>query len=250
MAEHVSSSADSFSGTLDANGSTTTISPYALVSGEAPPPYDDTSSIASFAHTYDLTPGDPNTLLLHMRASDMVNNAESLPTVIAGQMGAQGTADLGSANFSLIDNPNPMLPLSVLELAVNATGIQSQSTSSVGPNGDSFLNGDASFHSLTVTGALVGGETLTFSGDAAADTVLYKSSTVTITLDEQTLLLPPGATGGAIGPSITTDAIDIQLNHAQFGNPTITSSNQTITGNFDIGQSSAGYSLIPPPHAS
>jgi hypothetical protein len=82
---------------------------------------------------------------------------------------------------------------------------------------------------------------LTFSGDAAADTVLYKSSTVTITLDEQTLLLPPGATGGAIGPSITTDAIDIQLNNAKFGN-------QTISGNFDIGQSSAGYSLFPPAH--
>jgi hypothetical protein len=68
-------------------------------------------------------------------------------------------------------------------------------------------------------------------------------STVTITLDEQTLLLPPGPTGGVIGPSITTDAIDIQLNHARFGN-------QTISGNFDIGQSTAGYSLIPPAHAA
>ena len=171
----------------------------------------------------------------------MVNNAESLPTVIAGQVGARGTADLGSASFTLTDSPNPMLPLSVLELSVEATGIQSESTSSFGPGGDSFLSGDASFHSLTVAGALVGGETLTFSGDAAADTVLYKSSTVTITLDEQTLLLPPAATSGAIGPSITTDAIDIQLNHAKYGN-------QTITGNFDIGQSSAGYSLIPPAH--
>jgi hypothetical protein len=243
MTEYVSSSADSFSGALDANGSTTTISPFALVSGEAPPAYDDTSSIAAFDHTYHLTPGDSNTLLLDMRASDMVNNAESLPEVIAGQVGARGTADLGSANLTLVDNPNPMLPLSVLELSVKASGIQSESTSSVGPNGDSFLNGDASFHSLTVTGALVGGETLTFSGDAAADTVLYKSSSVTITLDEQTLLLPPGATGGSVGPSITTDAIDIQLNHAKYGN-------QTITGNFAIGQSSAGYSLIPPAHAS
>jgi hypothetical protein len=64
---------------------------------------------------------------------------------------------------------------------------------------------------------------------------------VTITLDDQTLLLPPGATGGAVGPSITTDAIDIQLNHAKVGT-------RTITGNFDIGQSSASYSLIPPAH--
>ena len=44
----------------------------------------------------------------------MVNNAESLPEVIAGQVGARGKADLGSANLTLADNPNPMLPLSVL----------------------------------------------------------------------------------------------------------------------------------------
>jgi hypothetical protein len=240
--EHVSSSADSFSGSLDANGSTTTISPFALVSGEAPPAYDDMSSIASFGHPYHLTPGDKNNLLLDIRASDIVNNAESLPEVIAGQIGARGTADMGSVNLSLVDRPNPMEPLSAMELSVEATGIQSESDSSIGPNGDSFLSGDASFHSLTVTGGLVGGETLTFSGDAAANTVLYKSSTVTITLDEQTFLYPPGAAGGAIGPSVTTDAIDIQFNHANIGD------NQTMTGNFVIGQSSAGYSLFPPGH--
>jgi len=46
--ELVSSWADSFSGSLDANGSTTTIAPFALVSGFAPPPYDDiTTSVLS-----------------------------------------------------------------------------------------------------------------------------------------------------------------------------------------------------------
>ncbi len=71
---------------------------------------------------------------------------------------------------------------------------------------------------------------MTCSGNAAP--VLYKSSTVTITLDEQTLLPPPTASSGIIGPTITTDAIDIQLNHAKFAG-------LTITGNFDIGQRSA-----------
>ncbi len=106
---------------------------------------------------------------------------------------------------------------------MEATGIHSGSDSSFvfGPN-EGSLSGDASFHSLTVTGALVGGNTLTFSGNAAKNTVLYKSSTVTITLDDQTLLLPPAATSGIIGPTITTDAIDIQLNHAKFAGQTIT----------------------------
>ena len=63
---------------------------------------------------------------------------------------------------------------------------------------------------------------------------------MTITLDDQTLLLPPSAAAsGIIGPTITTDAIDIHLNHAKFAG-------HTITGNFDIGQSSASYALMPP----
>jgi hypothetical protein len=240
--ELVSSWADSFSGSLDANGSTTTIAPFALVSGFAPPPYDDITTVGSFESWYDLTPGMSNALSLLMQGAHMVNTADSAGIGV-DNIGANGTSDLRSADLLLTDNPNPMLPLTILGLSLEATGVHSDSNSSFvfGPN-EGFLSGDASFRSLVISGALVGGKTLTFSGDAAADTVLYKSSTVTITLDDQTLLLPPASTGGIIGPTITTDAIDIQLNHAKFGG-------QTITGDFDIGQSSASYRLLPPTHS-
>jgi hypothetical protein len=49
----VSSSADSFSRSLNADGFTTTIDPFAPVSGSAPPAYDYTRKIASFHRTYD-----------------------------------------------------------------------------------------------------------------------------------------------------------------------------------------------------
>jgi len=240
--ELVSSSADSFAGSLDADGFPTTIGPFALVSGTAPPAYDDTSRIASFDHTYDLTPAEANTLSLQMQASHILNTADSAGIGV-DEIGASGKADLGSASFVLADSPGPMLPPSILGLSVEATGVHSASDSSFvfGPNVGS-LSGDARFHSLTVTGALVGGETLKFSGDAAKDTVLYSSRTVTITLDEQLLFLPPAGASGFIGPSITTDAIDIQLNHAKFAG-------QTITGDFAIGQSSASYELMPPAHS-
>ncbi len=239
MTALVSSSADSFAGNLDADGFTTAIGPFALVSGAAPPAYDDTSRIGSFDGTYDLTSAEANTLSLTMQATHMVNTAES-PGIGVDEIGASGAADFGSASFVLADSPGPMQPLSKLGLEVEATGIHGDSDSSFvfGPN-EGFLGGDASFHSLTVSGALVGGDTLTFSGNAAKDTVLYSSPTVTITLDEQTLVLPPAATGGIVGPGIITDAIDIQFNHAKFAG-------QTITGDFDIGQSSASYALIPP----
>ena len=49
---------------------------------------------------------------------------------------------------------------------------------------------------------------------------------MTITLDEQMPLLPPAAASSIIGPSITTDAIDIRFNDAKFAG-------HTISGDFD-----------------
>jgi hypothetical protein len=233
----VSSSADSFSGSLDADGFTTTVSPFAPVSGEAPPAYHHTKAVAAFDHLYDLSPAESNTLSLQMQSADMVNTASSAGIGV-DSIGASGASHLGSANFLLTDSPLPTL--SILGLSVEATGVKSDSNSSFvfGPNRGS-ISGDASFRSLTVTGALVNGDKLTFSGDAAPDTVLYSSPTVTITLDDQTLLLPPAAASGVIGPAITTKAIDIHFNDAKF-------EGHTISGDFAIGQSSASYALIPP----
>lgn len=231
----VSSSADSFSGMLDADGFPTAIDPFAEALGSGPPAYDVTNKFSSFDKTFDLTPGESNDLSLEMQATHMVNSADSAG-ICVDEIGASGRADLGTANFLLTDNPLPTL--SVLGLSVEATGVHSDSYSSLvfGSN-EGFLGGDAGFKSLTVSGALVGGKTLTFSGDAAPDMVLYKSSTVTITLDSQTLLLPPAAASGMIGPSITTDAIDIRFNDAKFGG-------HTISGDFAIGQSSASNALM------
>ena len=132
--------------------------------------------------------------------------------------------------------------LVLLGLSVSATFIHSKSSASYvfGPN-QGFLAGDASFGSLTIGGSLIGGETLTFSGDVAANTVLFRSSTVTITLDKQTLsdFLPPVTTAAVppVSPNrITTDALDIQLNKASVGG-------QTITGDIRLGESSATSSI-------
>jgi hypothetical protein len=236
-AKLVSSSADSFSGSLSADGFTTTVAPFAPVSGSAPPAYDQTKTVAFFDHLYELIPSEVNDLSLGVQIAHMFNAASSAGLGV-DQIGANGTADFSSAHFLLTDTVGT--GPTVLGLSVDATQVKNDSNSSFvfGPN-RGFLDGDASFHSLTITGALVGGKTLTFSGDAKPDSVLYSSPTVTITLDEQRLLLPPAATGGVIGPSITTDAIDIQFNGAKFlGN--------TISGHLDIGQSSASYALIHP----
>jgi hypothetical protein len=232
----VSSSADSLTGSLNADGFTTTIAPFAPVSGSAPPAYDQTKTVAFFDHLYELTPSESNDLSLGVQATQMFNAASSARLGV-DEIGANGTADFSSAHFLLTDSVGT--GPTVLGLSVAATVVHSDSNSFFVFPDRGFLAGDASFHSITITGALLGGRTLTFSGDAKPDTVLYSSPTVTITLDEQGLLLPPTTTGGVIGPMISTDAIDIQFHGAKFlGN--------TISGHFDFGRSLANFALIHP----
>jgi hypothetical protein len=108
-----------------------------------------------------------------------------------------------------------------------------------------FSRATRNFGSITISGSLVGFKTLTFSGHAAANTVLFHSSTVTVTLDKQTLsdFLPPVAAGAAprvLANRITTDALDIQLNKA----PLL---GQTITGDIRLGETSATHFHSPIP---
>jgi hypothetical protein len=220
----VSSSAYSFSGILDVdNSDPTTFNPFDPVSGSAPPLYDHEVTTASFDQTYDLNPSQSHHLTLDWQASDVVNTALAEPfTNEPDVLGGIGKATFGSADFQLMDNLRTAL-------SVEATGIVSVTDSVSTKLGSSTqqVGGGASFDSLTITGTLVNDETLTFSGSVGhPDTVLYHTPEVTITLDHQTA-------GSAT--EITTDAIYIQLNNA------VWRTGYTVTGNFEIGQSSASY---------
>jgi hypothetical protein len=103
----------------------------------------------------------------------------------------------------------------------------------------SSVTGNASFGSLNLSGALLG-KTLTFSGDAAPNTVLFSSPTVTVTLDRQTVsdLISSGLTKTLTPVGITTQAIDISLHDATlFG--------RSVSGDITIGQASAGAGELP-----
>jgi hypothetical protein len=201
-------------------------------------------TVAAFDHTYSLDPTDFFHPTLHIDATKIVNTASSAGIGV-DSISTQATSDIGSANFLLTDNPPDIL--SILGLSVSARLVHSDANASYvfGPNRGS-LSGDASFGSLRIAGALIGGETLTFSGDAGANTIPYKSTSkspsVTITLDKQILseFLPPSASSPTGPNQITTDALDIHLNNAHlFG--------RTISGDITLGVTSAA--LFPPLHA-
>jgi hypothetical protein len=241
----VQSAADSLSGSLQVGTNVTSFGPVGEVAGTAPPAFHDTKKLGLFDQTYDLNPPLLLAPTLAVDTTNLVNSVAS-PGIGVDTLEAAATATIGSATISLTD-PAVASPV-LLGLSVSATFIQSASTASYvfGPN-QGFLAGGASFGSLTVSGSLVGSKTLTFSGDAAANTVLFHSATVTITLDKQTLsdFLPP-VTAGAVPPvspnRITTDAFDIQLNNASVGG-------QLVTGDIRLGESSATYFHSPIPTA-
>lgn len=234
----VMASADGLVGLLDVGNTQITLGPVGEVSGAAPPRFHNTKSIAAFDHTYNLDPANLLHPTLQIDATGIVNTVSSAGIGV-DSISTQASSDIGSANILLTDSPPNIL--GILGLSVSAKFIHSESDASYvfGPN-RGFLTGDASFGSLAISGALIG-KTLTFSGDAAADTIFYKSPTVTITLDKQTLsdFLPPSASGPIHPNQITTDALDIHLNNAHlFG--------QAISGDITLGVTSA--SLFPPLH--
>ena len=235
----VSSSADGLSGDLSVGRSQTSLGPVGLVGGTAPPAFDDLQTVPSFRHTYHLDRAHPSRLTLQLGAKGVADEASSAGIGV-DDIGTEATASIDSAHFLLTDNP--LSTLAIVGLSVSATSIKSSADASyVFGSDQGFLGGDASFGSLSISGALVDGKTLTFSGDAAANTVLYKSATVTITLDKQTLsdffppspVVPPISAATAITPNvITTDALDIHFNNAPlFGTH--------VSGDIVLGQTTA-----------
>ncbi len=227
---------------LDVGGHQMSLGPVGLASGDAPPAFHHTTEVRAFDHTYNLNPADSNHPTLKVDAKHLVSTASSSRLGV-DRVSTHAISDIGSANMLLTNNPR--FALGVLGLLVSATFIYSESSASYvfGAN-RGVLGGDASFGSVTIGGALIG-KTLTFAGDAKANTVLFQNSTVTVTLDKQirSNFLPPSGAAASAPTAfnrITTDAIDIHLSNAHlFG--------KTISGDITLGETSA--SLFPPLHA-
>lgn len=231
---YVSSSAEALSADLTLDGIKNELGPIGGVSGRSPPAYDKMNSIASLNKTLRLEPGCPADTTLQIQATKVVTTAAS-SGVGLDAISADADTSIGASDFVLTSSPlGPGGTLTLLDLSVSAKFIRSSSDASdvFGAKGGSVA-GAASFGSLDIGGNLIG-KTLTFSGDAAANTVLFSSPTVTVTLDKQTVsdLLPPQSMVGQTPATIATDAIDISLHNAKL-------LGTTMSGNFVIGETSA-----------
>lgn len=157
---------------------------------------------------------------------------------------ADSSIDSASVLLTGYQCPPCALPL-VNYLSVQATGVASRSSFTFVAPASYQPGGSAAIASLTITGQLVGGKTLTFSGSAPPNTILYEDgateddSTIVIRLDRQqetgTVAFCAGgpASSCPFTPSdISTTAIHVRLHGALVaGVP--------VTGDIEIGRTHA-----------
>jgi len=225
----------------------TGIGPIAFTQGSTPPSYAKAASVGKVNQIVNVVPGVSPTPALFV-------NANGLKSHVSGGFGidvisSQGNTSLRSANLSLMLNPPPPVnrisPQPEPFLALSTTGIKSSTFFNEQVPRPATTGGDASFSSITITGSLVADKTLRFSGDAAKNTILYKSPTststdvpaITITLNKQVAAAviscpvnQPSCTATPAG--LTVDAVSIDLHNADLnGHP--------VTGTITLGHQSA-----------
>jgi len=233
------SMADALSARFTANGFLTTLPAVAPVQGSAQPSYNNQDSL----------PGYNKTLII----ADKLEPPPALYAYLTGvwdhvmgsgigvdSYGSEGDTKIATAALSLNLNPPPpttgIVPL--VPLQMSASGVQASASYSVVVPRPSLVSGTASFGKLTITGSLLEGKTLTYSGTPPANYTLFSNAEVSITLNEQvieattvTCVVGQGCTVNPGG--IHVAAVHVALTKADvFG--------RIVSGDFFLGEAQAG----------
>jgi hypothetical protein len=230
------SSAFGISASLTSEGSTTGIGPIAPVQRVAPPAYDHKAIVPSFSQTVGIAAGSQEVGTLEITAGALRSHVASSGFRI-DNISAQADSTIGAAQFTLQLYPPPpgaMTPFPQSLLSLSASKIAAAASGNEVFPQPATVSGAASIGKLTVSGSLIGGKTLTFSGTPAKNTVLYSDDAVTITLNQEVAagLISCGPTCIFTPTGITTDTIAIHLHNVNlFGHP--------VSGDILVGQSRA-----------
>ena len=184
-------------------------------------PYDKTISVATVNEDAPIAAGTlpPYFFIDAKTMSSEVKNTLGVDTVYT-----QSNASVGRATLTMNINPPPgvEIPIPYPALLVKTSGVSSQASYSNIVVGPTSVTGSATIQSLKITGTLLD-KTVTYSGDAPPNTVIYDGPHVTITLNRQlqegTVVCSPGCAIETTG--IRVSAIEIRLHNAQVDGHTI-----------------------------
>jgi hypothetical protein len=226
-----SSQAGALSAQLTVDDVQTNFGPVASVEGSDPGPYDNKVSLAHEKTDVSLVPS-LITPTLSLDAHDLHAEVKSGGVGI-DTLGAAAQANLGATTVSLNLKPLPptLPPVPAPLLTVTLKGAHAHSEFSEVVPMPATAKGSAGFDSLTISGSLIGGATLHFSGDVKPNTVVYSTPQLTITLNRQLRvgLISCTPTCSFTLASFATQAIDISINHAKWYG-------HKISGDIAIGQ--------------
>ncbi len=222
------------------HGNTVTVGPIAEVDGSIPPAYDKSVAAAPVHRIVPLLAGNGVTPSLFINAADFESHVASKGFGV-DTVSTEANTLIKTINLSLMLNPPPpirpgtvILPQPQPFLQLSARRITSTANfTKVFPSLITDI-GSAYFGGLTLSGTLVGNQKLVFTGDADKDTVLFQSPTVTITLNQETQAgLISCSPNCVFTPySITTNAVDIYLDHANVNG-------RIVSGDIVLGQAHA-----------
>jgi len=140
-----------------------------------------------------------------------------------------------SITLSLVPPTDATQPPAAPLLSLTATGITAQVTDTQSLLLTTQQTGTASFGSLTLSGSMVGSQTLTFQGAAPANTVLYDDPNMTVTLNQQdvTGVIECTPTCQFVPQKMTADAILVEMYRKTFVGKKV------VTGNVYVAQDEA-----------
>lgn len=220
-------------------GNTVTFGPVADVEGNIPPAYNKSVAAAPVHRIVPLLSGSSVTPSLFIDAADFESHVASEGFGVDA-VSTEANTLIKAIDLALMLNPPPpiaargILPQPQPFLQLSARRITSTANfTKVFPKLITDT-GSAYFGGLTVSGTLVGNRRLTFTGDADKDTILFRSPTVTITLNQQTQvgLISCSPICVFTPDSITTNAVDIYLDHANVNG-------RIVSGEIVLGQAFA-----------
>jgi hypothetical protein len=225
------SMADALAGRFVADGDLTALPAVASTQGSAPPSYNHEHALPDYAKVlivHKLVP--PAALYAHLTGV--------WDHIMGGVFGVDSNVSEGDtsiATAALMLNLSPPPTAGIVPLLISATGVHASAGYRV-VQGSTLVSGSASLGELIITGSLLGGTTLTYSGTPPANYLLFSNAEVSITLNEQvavTVTCVIGQECTVIPDGIRVEAVHVALTKAEiFG--------RIVSGDFFLGEAQAG----------
>jgi hypothetical protein len=232
-----SSTAYGISAVMQSQGTLTQIPPVARVAGNGLKAYTHTTSQPLFSESLGVVSASNMVGSLAVVTSGITSHVSGTGTAGATvQAEADGSTASVDVTLSLVPPPGSTQPPAAPLLSLSATDVTSQVTDTRTLPSVGQQAGTASFGTLSLSGSMVGSQTLTFSGAAPANTVLYSDPNMTVTLNEQTVsgVIDCSPICQFVPKMMIGDALIVQM----FQKPAI--GNASLTGELVVGQNVAG----------